>query len=486
MQKRKSENGKVVGVLCVNLKVNQITTFINGLTKNNQIFVSNNEGYIIAAKYPDYLGKNLLKLRPTYTQFKNKEQSSHSYNFENKEYFVVSSLMTTLGWTTWAWDEWDNINAASNRTLTISVVIAIVAIVLSLVFTSLLVIKIMYRPIGGEPRVIEALVKKVAAGNLSLTFEDESTATGIYAAIITMVNNLKNTVIGINSTSEQVNNSAEHINKSAIIVTKSSESQLIRLEQVSTAMNEMTVTVQEVSRNTQEVLQATDKANIHSEQGINVVNETNINIKNLVDGIENVQSQLDKLAEESQNIGTILDVIRSIADQTNLLALNAAIEAARAGEQGRGFAVVVDEVRTLASRTQESTNEIQEMISRLQTQAKNSVVLIQTNVDAAKVTVEKSATAHQTLEAISRSVIAINGMNHQIATAAEEQSIVADDINASIVSIHELAKNTFDCSENNTKMATTLEAAATSLNESVEVFKIQFLSHHLTKTLIKT
>ncbi|MGJ8581739.1 MAG: methyl-accepting chemotaxis protein, partial [Psychromonas sp.] len=249
-------------------------------------------------------------------------------------------------------------------------------------------------------------------------------------------------------------------------------SQMMQLEQTSTAMNQMTVTVDEVARNALQASSAADQANTHSNQGIGVVNDMNTNIETLVEGINNVQHVMNNLEGEIDNIGKIIEVIRAISEQTNLLALNAAIEAARAGEFGRGFSVVADEVRSLANRTQESTSEIQNMINSLQNESKNSVELMHINVNNANTTAKKSQEANNALEEIRNSVSIIQDMNNQIATAAEEQTLVAGEINESIVDINDIAKVTLSTSDKNTEAAQGLLDIAAALNKRVEIFKL--------------
>ena len=204
--------------------------------------------------------------------------------------------------------------------------------------------------------------------------------------------------------------------------------QMLRLEQTATAMNEMTITVDEVARNAVQAAASVDQTNGNAVTGSGIVRDMNSNLNVLIESIDKVVEVNNNLERETVSIGSILDVIDGISEQTNLLALNAAIEAARAGEQGRGFAVVADEVRELATKTKESTNEIQQMITQLQIEAKNSVKLMSVIVADANSTKEYSANADSALSSIQNEMSVIQDMNAQIATAAEQQTHVASEL----------------------------------------------------------
>lgn len=210
-------------------------------------------------------------------------------------------------------------------------------------------------------------------------------------------------------------------------------------DQVATAINEMSASVQEVAHNAQSTADAADKANAEAQAGRRVVSDTGDAIGRLAQEVEQAAGVIRQLEESSNDISSVLDVIRGIAEQTNLLALNAAIEAARAGEQGRGFAVVADEVRTLASRTQQSTQEIHAMIEKLQEGARSAVTVMSRSGEEAENSVQQAAKAVTALENITRGVDTITDMSAQIATAVEEQSAVGEEINRNITSIRLVA-----------------------------------------------
>lgn len=243
-------------------------------------------------------------------------------------------------------------------------------------------------------------------------------------------------------------------------------------EQVATAMNEMTATVQEVARSAADAATASREADQETEQGKQVVSMSVAGIKQLAALVEDNANSIRDLQVESDNIGTVLTVIQEIAEQTNLLALNAAIEAARAGESGRGFAVVADEVRTLAQRSQQSTEEIKIIIERLQSGANKCVEGMMSGKDKASESVSQAESAGSSLDIISQRVMTIRDMNTHIASAAEEQSAVAEDINRNISNIALIAEENASSTTQTTETSQSLAQLANELQALVNQFKV--------------
>jgi methyl-accepting chemotaxis protein len=241
---------------------------------------------------------------------------------------------------------------------------------------------------------------------------------------------------------------------------------------VATAMHEMSTTVQEVARNTASAADAARQADESAESGTAEVRRSIEAIGMLATEVDHAAQVIQRLSDDSRAIGAVLDVIRSIAEQTNLLALNAAIEAARAGEQGRGFAVVADEVRTLASRTQQSTQEIQEMITRLQAGAGEAVEVMVRSRSQARTSVEQAGRAGSALDTIARLVSNITGMNTQIASAVEEQGTVAEDINRNVVAISQISAQTATGARQTAAASGELAQLAAQLQSMVNQFRM--------------
>ena len=243
-------------------------------------------------------------------------------------------------------------------------------------------------------------------------------------------------------------------------------------DQVATAINQMTATVQEVSRNASDAARAAVTTREEAAAGERVVMETISAIEALASEVDHASEVMGRLHADSDSIGKVLDVIRGIAEQTNLLALNAAIEAARAGDQGRGFAVVADEVRMLASRTQESTTEIQTMIERLQTGASSAVTVMEQGREKAGESVVQARKAGDSLKTISDAINNISDMNTQIASAAEEQSAVTEEINRNISNIAQAVEQTSSGSNQIATASDQLSRLAGELQNLVSRFKV--------------
>jgi methyl-accepting chemotaxis protein len=243
-------------------------------------------------------------------------------------------------------------------------------------------------------------------------------------------------------------------------------------EQVATAMQEMTATIQEVARHASGTAQMAKEADQLANEGSAVVTQVMGAIKELAAEVRRTAGAVASVGADSHEIGVVLDVIRGVAEQTNLLALNAAIEAARAGDQGRGFAVVADEVRKLASRTQQSTQEIQVMIERLQKGTKTAVAAMGDGTTQADGTVALAEAAGAALSRITQAVTAISDANFQIASAAEEQSQVAEEVNRNINAISTLACQVHESGEHTDNSSRELSALAARLHEMTSRFRV--------------
>jgi len=291
-------------------------------------------------------------------------------------------------------------------------------------------------------------------------------------AMKTTSSNLRDVLQMINGMAVNLEESANDMTAVSAETRNGIHDQQGSIQQVVTAMTEMSSTVEEVARNANMAADSANNANNQAIEGQQIVDQTANSIGQLASDVENASSVITKVQQDSEAIGSVLDVIRGIAEQTNLLALNAAIEAARAGEQGRGFAVVADEVRTLASRTQESTSEIQSMIERLQSGSKDAVNVMEASRVCADETVTLANKTGSSLRDITNAVSTINDMNIQIASAVEEQSAVTNDVNRNIVEINTIVNTSAEGSERVMQSSETLNNLTIELNSLVGRFKL--------------
>lgn len=323
-------------------------------------------------------------------------------------------------------------------------------------------------------RSVMLVAQRIAAGDLSATVEvtrrDE--IGQLMQSMQQMGAGLSSIVSGLQAGIEQLASSAQSLSAVTEQTNLEVSSQKEETEQVATAMNQMTATVHDVARNAEEAALAAQTADGKVESGQQVVRQSMARIEQLADSATSASSSIESLSAEIQNIGTVLEVIKSVAEQTNLLALNAAIEAARAGEQGRGFAVVADEVRALARRTQQSTEEIERLVSALRSAAHSSVQQIQSSGELVKLAVSDALQTESALGSIAAAVSLIQQMNQQIAAAAEEQSSVAEEINRSVTSIRASADQSSIAMRGNAASSVELAQLGSELRGMVGHFRL--------------
>lgn len=323
---------------------------------------------------------------------------------------------------------------------------------------------------------LELRLKDIAEGEGDLTQrvsvlgEDAIDRVGIYFngfldAVHSTMKQVAAAVGQLNASSEKMA-SMTNENKRDIL------SQKEQVDHAATAITQMSASIRDVAQNASLAAESAQQADTEAKNGNNVVSDTVNAINTLSDVVDKATQVIHKVESDSVSIGAILDVIRGIAEQTNLLALNAAIEAARAGEQGRGFAVVADEVRTLAQRTQESTQEIQQMIEQLQQGTSSAVGVMEQGQEQVKASVEIAVKAGESLRVITASVSKIMDMNTQIAGAAEQQTVVSDEINNNIVSINMVSDKTAEVAQETLTSSEELSMVSSNLQRLVGKFKI--------------
>ncbi|WBE26253.1 methyl-accepting chemotaxis protein [Denitrificimonas caeni] len=350
-----------------------------------------------------------------------------------------------------------------------SITLTLIAIVLGSLI-GILIVRQITRPLNQAISIAQAI------GNSDMTGTSVEQRKDEFGTLLKALNQTRNNLSGalgeVNGITTQLAAAAEELSVVTNQTSAGVHNQRIETEQVATAMNEMSATVHEVAQNAEEAATAAQKADHQAKTGNQALQVVLSDINTLSQDVHTSAEAIQRLNQDSTSIGTVLTVINSIAEQTNLLALNAAIEAARAGEAGRGFAVVADEVRNLAHRTQQSIAQIEELIANLQQGSQNAVATMDSSRTLASLTLEHAQEAGEELTAITRTVSEIQAMNIQIATAAEEQSAVAEEINVNVDNVNNIADQSAAAVEETSASAAELARLSQSLQSLVARFKI--------------
>ncbi|HBC3417721.1 TPA: methyl-accepting chemotaxis protein [Vibrio parahaemolyticus] len=435
------QNGQFLAGMFYDLELTTLSDLVNqvNLFDAGYLFLVTDDGTTIAHPQSKYNGEKLNSYLPQVDLNK----ATQHIEVDNNPYMVSLTHIPSENWYVGAIIDETAAYSVVGELRNSAIIYSIIAVLASVIALTLL-IRTLMRPLD----TLNTAIKDVASGKGDLTQRLETDTDQEFSELAknfnTFMENLQQQIIESKSISDQILTGTQITAEGARDSAGAIQTQLQELEQLATAMHEMSVTATEVANNAQGAASAAKEADQATIEGSSVVSESTQTINMLSDSIDLAVEEVQVLESATANIETILKVVNDIADQTNLLALNAAIEAARAGESGRGFAVVADEVRTLAQRTQESTTEIRSMIEQLQSGASSVASAMHQSKGSAVEAVEKADLANDALQRIRDAIQRISDMNLQIASAAEEQSLVAEEINNNTVNIKDLSTQVAD------------------------------------------
>jgi len=447
IDQRVERNGKVLGIAGLGLSMSELSQLIHNYSfgARGKVYLVRNDGLIQVHPQAEISGKQQLseQIGASAASAVLGQSKLATSRFERKgeDYLALSLPLRDLGWTLVAEVPESQIYAEANKAMWMSSLIGLAVALISL-FLVVLLARGLVRPIR---QVTTALVA-IGSGGGDLTHRlDESRADelgDLARGFNRFLGSQRDMIAEVLSTSERLRTSVVQVARVVDNTADRAVRQQEMTDMVATAVHEMGLTVHEIAQNAGNAAVASQSARDEAMQARGVVTQSIAHIEGMSTEIGNAAGAVSDLATQVGSIDQVLAVIRGVSEQTNLLALNAAIEAARAGEMGRGFAVVADEVRTLAQRTQTSTDEIQTMILRLKQGAQNAVASMQTGQAATGTGVQASQRTGASLTAITDQVERISDMNHQVATATEEQSAVTEEINRNVQGISDLARDT--------------------------------------------
>jgi len=458
------DKGQFVGTVFYDISLGLIGKKMNSVNLYDAgfAFMVNKQGTIISHPNAQFNGKNMDIFLPEQTIAEN---GRRVIQFEGEKTYLSFTRIESQDWYIGILLNHDKTYASIAKQHSSSIIITLLSVIFAIIALAF-ILKILMRPLA----ILNDAMKDMASGSGDLTRRLDTDTDSEFAELASNFNqfteNLQFLITETKNLSVKVQQSTEHASSDAMQSAKNMTEQVAEIDQLATAMHEMATTSADVANNAQGAADAAQSADNATVEGTHVVSQTADVIDSLSGQIEQAVQVVQELANATDNIDSIVSVITGIADQTNLLALNAAIEAARAGESGRGFAVVADEVRTLAQRTQESTTEIRNMIEQLQAGAIQAADVMAQSQNLAVETVAKASEADQALLRIKEAITKISDVSLQIASAAEEQSLVAEEINSNTFKIKGLS---VQVSERVVESSTEMQAQESRVQHQMEM-----------------
>jgi methyl-accepting chemotaxis protein len=465
---KNKKDGKLMGIIAVSIAVDNIAESFSYFVGSDDFYVYNEiTTNIISSPKSREIGKSIKLVIPKFEELRNKTNLRQASEDRLGDIALLSSnSLPSFPWSIVMYEYENDILAPSSDNLRNSMIVLFLILISSLVVVYYAVIHLIYKPIGGEPVEISRILSNISKGDLSQELTSSGKDTGIYLSLLALNAKLSEIVTSSHSISNSVSASSEELTVVMSDTAKNSQYELAQIEEISTAISELSSTSKEVTTNASHAEEEAQKAITNVSSGRSTLEDSISLTININESVQQTAEMITALRDDAINIGEVTDVIRSISEQTNLLALNAAIEAARAGEAGRGFAVVADEVRNLAAKTQESTINIQGIISKLQAQSENANKNMLENVHSIQESVNLTESVKESFNEIVNAVQSISDINTLVATASQEQFSVTEDI----------AKNTtrtFDLVTQNVSAINQTQQAAAELSKLAVAQKME-------------
>ncbi|MHA2939311.1 methyl-accepting chemotaxis protein [Vibrio sp. RC27] len=451
-----------------------LDSLLESLGERKDIFMYTENGTIIVAPYAELVGKDINAERPLYKGFSDSNPELH-YTADVRgtatDFTAFWTHLDVAGWQFVSFVNDDEIGEAAHNQLVTSALVGAFCLLLAIGILFITLEKMVLKPVGGTPDDIAELMEKMASGDFTQALESTDKDSGIYRSLVKLSGELTQLIKNSHGISSSVAAASTELNVVMNTTKGNAQQELAHMEQISTAINELSSTSQEVSdkaiRAEQEAKSATksvDEGKQTLEKNICLTDNINVSVSESADIV-------NELREFALEIGSVTEVIQTISEQTNLLALNAAIEAARAGEQGRGFAVVADEVRNLASKTQKSTVDIQDIIEKLQTQSKKAQDNMMHNVDLIDQSVQLVDNVKASFEDIQSAVESISEINSLVATSSQEQFHVTEEISQVTTETYDLVHQNVSGIDDTLQASSELSELAETQKRELDVFK---------------